>query len=327
LPDGSPNDQVAAEILVQRQAPVVIATPTRAHLLLVEALQKSADRLESKPPLIVEKPLAGPGEAAAFRRAAQAYGKNRIFALSYYYTEKGLPLIYCWTRRSDMIRYLSFHTEGVAATERQSISVRELMTSLGAMTTISGRIREQDDRSPLDARRRWLLDPTQGGLAYEMLVHLLMLTDECLRSAGARGLADLQEVGWRTASTSPMQGTVNEIGLTATARFATCTVPVELQVAKFARDNDRSFVVHYEDGRVSCDFDRREAEIVVESRGTIFRVSIQDDYRLRYSIQIDLVRRFLADGFWPWSRTDGLDVQLDALAWLDRQWHEVGPRL
>jgi hypothetical protein len=314
----SNNTGIASE--VQRcRAPVLIATSTGSHLSLLKAIlqeNKNAEALTSRVRLAIEKPLIGPGELGGFLKVLKDYGRGNVFALSYYYQEKGLALVYLLTREPSYESYLLLPPVGRSA-------LRTLIRNLGSLERISGAILEGAERSPLDKNRMWILDPAQGGIAYEMLVHLLMLTQVCLAELSGNKLSlltlDMVEVSNAISRNAPppilnMQWPT-ALSLTGKAK----EVDVELVCGKYVPQQYRcrKLVIKLKNGQISCDFDDQSVCITDSVGQRITSLQLRSEFAdLRYSVIIDLARKFFARGFWAWTRNDGLAAQLCALKWL-----------
>jgi hypothetical protein len=73
---------------------------------------------------------------------------------------------------------------------------------------------------------------------------------------------------------------------------------------------------------VYCDFDRQSVQVTGGGRTLTLRVR-SDLARVNYAVQTALMNDFFARGFWPWTRNDGLKVQLAALQWLENHHQDI----
>lgn len=322
--------EATARIATAQQNPILVATPTLSHVPLVQALAKQASETLApgqRLPLILEKPLCGPGQLASLRSALRDYGTTTLFALSYYQLEKALPLVFILTADSDYLPYLHFSSADALAGPARQRSWKDFSSrrhKLGRLTGISGWLLEDTERSQVTGERLWLLDPQHGGVTYELMIHLLVLTHIGMASDNRfpHGLlaGTHPQIDWKYADANLAPEVAKNrwpAGLRITMTAGDCSI--ELEAGKYASPVDarRSMTLVYTNGSIECDFDARTATVFDGNHSPRFTVSIRDSFAGKYAVQTDLMCRFIDRGFWSWNRMDGLDAQLVALQWLE----------
>ncbi|HET6599620.1 MAG TPA: hypothetical protein VFG60_06620 [Burkholderiaceae bacterium] len=322
--------EATARIAMNSRDPILVATPTLSHVPLVQALAKLANKTlapRQRLPLILEKPLCGPGQLSALRIALEAYGTTQLFALSYYQLEKALPLVFVLTANSGYLPYLYFSHADTSDTSGKWRSWKDFSwrrLKLGRLTSISGWLLEGTERSQVTGERLWLLDPKQGGVAYELMIHLLVLAHIALTNGArfSRGLVASADsrISWMHADTSLAPEVAQRAwptGLHIATKADGCAI--ELRAGKYVSSTDtkRSMTLRYESGTIECDLDACTSTVFDSNNTQLFTVGIRNQFAGRYSVQMDLVHRFIDRGFWWWNRMDGLEAQLAALQWLE----------
>jgi hypothetical protein len=323
--DGTP--ETTARIAIATRDPILIATPTLSHIPLVRALTSVGSELLApgyRLPLILEKPLCGPGQLEELRAALQDYGTSHVFALSYYQLEKALPLVFVLTADASYLPYLHVTLADSKAKPMPWTELCQGSLKLGRLRKVSGWLLEGIERSQITDERLWLLDPRHGGVAYELMIHLLVLTQVALTSTGyfARGLLRSAQpaIKWMHETQDVPPRVIEKswpTGLRIDTTVDDCSI--ELRAGKYVPSSEakRALTLTYAHGRIECDFDARTATIFDGNHNKRFTVGIRDTFEANYMVQMHLVRHFIDRGFWAWSRVDGLDAQLAALEWLD----------
>jgi hypothetical protein len=321
---GCTDDTDVGNEVQRSRAQTIIATPTLSHLPLFQAMLRAnthAEARTSRLRVAIEKPLVGPGQLATFRRVLGEYGAGNVFALSYYYLEKCLPLVYFLTHERSYLPYLCYGAKDEPAIDHAAVMC-EKAKDLGLVRRITGVLLEGAQRSPAEDGRMWILDPMHGGIAYEMMVHLLMLSHVILvELAGIRdGVGALRDFDVTNAMAALCPAIVRiERWPTAVSVFGRAgDVDIDLVCGKYVAQHAqrRELTITLEHGTIHCDFDRQSVHVEGNSRKTTLQLR-RRFADVSYSVQMDLVKSFFARGFWPWMRNDGLIPQLAALEWLE----------
>lgn len=302
---------------VKAGRPILIATPTNTHVELINAIRVAAEEWVASRrsiPLIVEKPLCGPGQYQQLQKAIEDYGVRNLFSLSYYLIEKALPLTALLTGNTIYLRYVVVNS-GL----RSWGQVQDAIRQLGPLKRIRGRLREDQARSPA-MNRLWVLDPAHGGIVYEQTIHLLLLAQLATThaSGNSRGMLDAKPlVEMFCDAATP--AAAKQWPTAARLAFDVDEIHVEVASAKFIPSNakKRSMKLTYEHGSIDCDFDARTAR-VFHGQDQVIEVGIRPEFADNYATQMDLALRCVEGGDWSWNRSDGIAYQLAVLAWLDR---------
>ncbi|HET9832645.1 MAG TPA: hypothetical protein VFP91_13070 [Vicinamibacterales bacterium] len=290
--------------VIARGAPVVIATPSDAHLRYLYAIAPAHIRCA------VEKPLTSVATEVDELERRTPDLASTFFALSYYGLEKALPLAFFLNPRREFDPFLEY--DGTTPLD-------ELRTKLGALRSVRIDLLEGPERSPTGVRRAWT--EAGGGLAFETLIHPLIL---------ARKFARYVHAPWREFLPSIRQGRFAQAAVGGSITFlrldgALDGVEVTLTAGKYVQPPSlrRGGVAVFDGGTMRFDFDEMAATITT-SAGRCGHLRVRSRYAGKYRVQTALMLQFFAAGWPPGSeRFDDLFDQMDVLTWLhDRRLDE-----
>ena len=255
-----------------------IATPPFAHLKYMESMYYSNVFM------VVEKPVT------VFRNELEAFKKihehnSKIFCLSYYYLEKALPLTFIFRPLSFYEPYLDF---GHYCRE----DIMKAYKSLGKLTDLEISIIEGHDS------REWAYDESYGGQKMETFIHPLVLAKLILGDSFDAGSLQISE---------------GDDGNIIRAGSIVQDTKVSLLIRKNAEESERKRYakLSFRDGAsLMMDFDSQQLTLLSENQN--FVVGIKNEFRAKYSIQLDMVLRCLDEGINP-SIIDGSDLQIKCL--------------
>jgi predicted dehydrogenase len=292
------------EALLDAGRPTFVSTPPDTHYPYYRALAAHSIRCA------VEKPLSTVAEEIADYGAEIRAGAPNLFALSYYAIEKALPLTYLLFPVGDLDPFLEWVEADARTTPAAVERAADEMAKLGRLRALRIDLLEGADRSPRGAQRRWT--EVGAGLAYETLIHPLILARNLLVAAGATlaGFAPRVTVG--SSSIARIEGTVTYARLDG----AHHDVAITLTCGKYLHPmvQGRRGIATYTSGQIELDFDAMEARLTTASgRGPALRVRPQ--FRGKYAIQTELALAFFRDG-WRARPHDQREAQMDALHWL-----------
>ncbi|MDD3287728.1 MAG: Gfo/Idh/MocA family oxidoreductase [Alphaproteobacteria bacterium] len=155
----------------EKGAPVIVASPSFAHLGYVKEFLK-AELL-----VACEKPLTCfPDEVDEFKRLVDGSEEGRsLFCLSYYALEKGLPLTFIANPNMDIPDGLLevVGANGEKLDQHDLRNIREKLT--GPICEAKILLLEGGERSNADDYRGWTVDPEFGGNLIETGIHPVLL--------------------------------------------------------------------------------------------------------------------------------------------------------
>lgn len=294
-------------------APVIIATPSEYHFKYVTAFNRQGIRFA------VEKPLSNlRQEIKVFIESKESF-ENNMFALSYYGLEKALPLTYLLGANHHFERFLS--VEGVGVIDREAPTLRfdvpGAATALGRLKTARIDLLEGEDRSPTQEKRVWTEHGGVAGLAYETMIHPLILLQKILAQQGYSILDFTAEAVCGNSVQSQTDGSISFLRYDGELKRTGAEIRVVLTCGKYIPKPylKRGGELEYEGGLVRIDFDRQECSVVL-NQGSAITISVKGQYQRKYAVQMALVCRFFNEG-WSDLRFDDLDDQVRVLKWLD----------
>lgn len=313
---GLPLDRAEASLIdriVASGAPTIVASPSESHFRYILELNATGRRFAVEKPISVLRQ-----EIDVFLKTPDIF-KDRMFALSYYGLEKALPLTYFLSANYHYQDFLEI--SGPALQDQASpllhIEAPRLLRRLGALKDLRVDLIEGLERSPTAGRRAWTERDGPEGLAFETMIHPLIIAHKLLACAGSSidHFAPIIKAG--QSSDSVTESAVTYLGFTGTVNSGSeQRIAVQLHCAKYAdkRTTRRNGMATFEHGSVSFDFDKKTCAVSLSSKhGAV--IAVKEKYRNNYAIQMELVARFFTSG-WTDIRYDDFVDQMAVLAWL-----------
>jgi len=257
---------------------VWIATPSYAHIFYLEKLLKMKDNAL----IVVEKPITVlKSELENIKMIIEDTEKRkRIFFLSYYILEKALPLYYLVKNNSIYIKYLKMH------------NVSFCLANMGRMKSVYVKIYEGKDD------RKWVKE--YGGQECDTFLHNVLVASLFV------GLpSSWDKIEWKKET--------DKIHLSARWN----EVDICLEQAKNVEEEkcSRYAMIQYQRGTVKMDFETQTLTINNTELGEKGTISVRDEYKGKYAIQTDLVKR-VYDKEVSCEEADGLYHQIECIEWL-----------
>jgi predicted dehydrogenase len=294
-------------------APAIIASPSDSHFRYITAFNNGGIRFA------VEKPISTlPQEIKVFLDRSDIF-RNNMFALSYYGLEKGLPLTYLLGNNHHYEHFLGLKADAPVADRTPTLhfDAPELLHRLGRLRSVRIDLVEGPDRSPRAGRRVWTEERGAQGLAFETMIHPLIMLHKLLVQQGLAIEAFVPEVVEGISGDAATPGTTTFLRYDAAIERAPAEpIAITLTCGKYAdpESQARGGSADYANGRMTFDFDAKTCTVALSEGGggTIF---VRKEYADNYVVQTELMARFFATG-WTDIRYDDLDDQLRVLGWL-----------
>jgi len=302
------EERIIAKVIASG-APAIIATPSFAHFRYVTALNSKGIRFA------VEKPLSTLAQDIKVFRDAGDRFKERMFALSYYGLEKALPLTYLLSANHHYERFLDIDGAGACADHCASVHFDAplLVSRLGRLKALRIDLVE----GPETDRRVWTEQQGGEGIAFETMIHPLILLQKFVRHQGL-SLGSFQPVvsaGFSVDAHRENSTTFLRYDGKITAPGQ--SIEVTLTCGKYADApwRRRAGTAEFERGRLAFSFDDKSCDLILDN-GRTTRLWVQERFATRnYAVQMALTRQFFEEG-WIDVRFDDFDDQIEVLDWL-----------
>ncbi len=305
--------------LLESDAPTIIATPSEHHFSYMSSLQRAGMRFA------VEKPISIlPAEIDAILTEIDRFSAS-IFSLSYYGLEKALPVSYVLAPNYHFEGFLTISGDSLTGQDKPTLrfDCSAYLEELGPLRSLQVDLLEGVARSPTAEARAWTEISGTRGLAFETMIHPLIVLSKFLRQQEVSLQAFQPDVitGTSMSATNPRSATYLHYS-DLIPREAE-SIEVELSCGKYIPEADlkRSGLGIFENGCVEFDFDSQSCSIRLNS-GKAIHIAVAKRFTGKYDIQMNLVRKFFQEGFYD-VRYDDLEDQLAVLSWLRRHQSNV----
>lgn len=299
--------------------PAIIATPSEHHFTYISALKRAGVRFA------VEKPLSLlPAEIDAILSELESFSPC-MFALSYYGLEKALPLSYLLAPNYHFETFLEISGDSITGSDRAMLrfDASAYAECLGRLKSVRIDLLEGADRSPRAGQRAWTETTGTRGLAFETMIHPLVLLSKFLRQQKL-SMQDFRPdtiTGTSAIAVNPKSATF--LLYTGQIPHGDGAIAIELACGKYIPKQDlkRSGIATFENGTLAFDFDQQTCAIVLNT-GEKAKIGVCARFVGKYDVQTNLVRKFFQEGFYD-VRYDDLTDQVEALRWLRHHRAEV----
>lgn len=292
-------------------APVIVASPSDDHFKYVTEFNSAGIRVA------VEKPISTlPQEIGVFLDRPELFRTN-LFALSYYGLEKALPLTFLLGANHHYVPFLDLDGDIVIDGERSlHFEAAALMALLGPLRSVRIDLIEGMNRSPTAGRRVWTERHGAQGLAFETMIHPLILLQKLLAQQGLGLSAFAPEVTEGSSLKATTAGTVTFLRYDGLVAGRDHAIPVTLTCGKYAdKENEkRGGEAFYAGGRIAFNFNQKVCTVTLnDARQT--RIFVKPAFQGKYVVQTELMSKFFEFG-WKDVRFDDFEHQMIALRWL-----------
>lgn len=313
------NEAEIVKKIGESGTPAIIATPSEHHFTYISALKRAGLRFA------VEKPLSIlPAEIDAVLSELESFSPW-MFALSYYGLEKALPLSYLLAPNYHFETFLEISGDSITGSDRATLRFdgSAYAERLGRLKSVRIDLLEGAERSPRSGHRAWTETTGTRGLAFETMIHPLVLLSKFLRQQGL-AIGDFRPdtiTGTSALALNPQSATF--LLYTGQIPHGGGEIAIELACGKYIPEEDlkRSGAADFENGTLSFDFDQQTCTIALRT-GETARIGVRARFMGKYDVQTNLARKFFQEGFYD-VRYDDLPDQVEALRWLRHHRAEV----
>lgn len=277
-----------------------IATPSFVH---INYLNRYIDQVF----IAVEKPLVtNRSELTLVKHLREKGIWKKVFCLSYYYLEKALPLTFLFSPSTFYEKYLDFYG-------KRREEVLSSYAQLGKLKSVNLQLFEGEDD------RDWVNVPQYGGHLFETFLHLAVVARDVMGEE-----TDWGQPEWIIENTNGhYMSHIKCAGKTVNG------INYDLEMKKFSDPSElkRGGMLKYERGTIHVDMEEQciKAEVMLNKTifVEIFQIGIKNNYKTKYSIQVDMVERCCEENIVP-AVVDGSELQVKTLEWMFAQESEWG---
>ena len=274
-----------------------IATPPFAHLSYL-------NKYIGKVFIAVEKPIVtSPYEMTVIKQLMNSKLWEKVFCLSYYYLEKSLPLTFLYTPSTFYEKYLSF-----SLTRQEILSLFE---QFGKLRSIELTLFEEEKKdAKIEDNRIWVESPEYGGHIFETFLHLAVIARAVIGKDSDWGSPEwtIENVNGHYMSYIKCEGITSD-----------SNVCYNLEMRQNVQKKQRRGKLQFDNGVIIIDFDEQEMIGTLQGTSTrAFTIKTKEEYKTRYSIQVDMVERCIEDNIVP-AIIDGSELQIKTIDWLFAQ--------
>lgn len=279
---------------INENSVIWISTPSNAHVKYLTNCIQSIAKL-----IVVEKPITDNIKDLDLvcDIINDSKKRNKLFFLSYYLLEKALPLIYFKRRNNIYRKYLYFDNEAeiLKWSEKQE-----------KLLEISVVIIEGEDK------RSWTFE--KNGQIIETFIHNVLIATEFCGLPDTWGNCNINSNTPKSFD-KPLEIAINSI------KQGT-KIHLILKKNEMRENCKRYAKLIYQTVEIYADFDSEEVSIKTKDGLCIGNISVKNEFKQKYSIQTDLVKRCYLDEIKP-NEADGLFSQCDVLRWLINQRNKI----